>query len=233
MLCITHGITLPMAILIIEDEVKLATILDRALKTERYATDLAFDGKTGLKKAMSGNYGLIILDLMLPKIGGLEICERLRASSIHTPIIMLTARSTVSDRVSGLDVGADDYLIKPFSIDELVARIRAVRRRRKTVDAPTLKIADLVFDTKRHEVSRAGKEILLTPKEYRLLRALLLSLGQALSRRQLIDAIWGPSFIETNNELNVHMAYLRRKIDTNSAKPLIHTIRGVGYAIKE
>ena len=157
-----------MTILIIEDEKKLATILKRTLKLERYSVDLAYDGEEGLQKAMKNNYSLIILDIMLPKKDGLQICKELREHQIHTPIIMLTARGTVEDRVSGLDIGADDYLVKPFGMTELFARIRSVLRRRKTTDSDIVKVADLIMDRKKHEVTRAGVVIPLTPKEYKL-----------------------------------------------------------------
>ncbi len=222
-----------MAILIIEDEVKLVDILKQALRGERFAVDVAFDGESGLEKALSGNYSLILLDVMLPKMDGINVCKELRSNGVHTPILMLTARGTVEDRVSGLDCGADDYLIKPFGISELLARIRAVLRRRKTTDSPVLKIADLAIDTKKHEVSRAGKIIPLTLKEYNLLHTLVRHAGEAVTRKQLTDDAWGPLFEETNHELNVHMRYLRTKIDKEGQKPLIHTIRGVGYTIKE
>ncbi len=222
-----------MAILIIEDEEKLADILRRALKSERFATDSAYDGETGFEKALTGNYDLIILDIMLPKKDGLEICRDLRAKNVFTPIIMLTARGTVEDRISGLDFGADDYLVKPFSIDELMARIRTVLRRRKTVDGMVWKIADLILDTKKHELKRDGKTIPLTLKEHRILSLLMSKNGEAISRRELLDDAWGPEFNETNHELNVHMRYLRRKVDDGRKKPLIQTIRGVGYTLKE
>jgi DNA-binding response OmpR family regulator len=222
-----------MTILIIEDEKKLTNILKKALKSERYSVDTAFDGEEGLNKAMKNNYSMILLDIMLPKKNGFLVCKELRERDIHTPIIMLTARSDAEDRVTGLDVGADDYLIKPFSINELLARIRAVLRRRKTTDSDITKIADLVMDKKRHEVMRAGKTIPLTPKEYKLLDTLLTFKGEAVNRRRLIDHAWGPDFEETNNELNVHIRYLRRKIDGNKNKPLIQTIRGVGFVLKE
>lgn len=222
-----------MSILIIEDERKLVSILKRALKGERYSVEVAYDGKEGLDKAMKNNYSLILLDIMLPKKDGLAVCKELRAHQIHTPIIMLTARGSAEDRVAGLDVGADDYLIKPFGINELFARIRAVLRRRKTTDPDIIKIADLVMDKKKHEVTRAGKVIPLTPKEYKILHTLLSNHGEAINRRKLIDDAWGPDFEETNNELNVHIRYLRRKIDGNKNKPLIHTIRGVGFVLKE
>lgn len=222
-----------MSILIIEDEKKLVSILKRALKSERYSVEVAYDGKEGLNKAMKNNYSLILLDIMLPKKNGLVVCKELRQHQIHTPIIMLTAKGSTEDRVAGLDVGADDYLIKPFGLNELFARIRAVLRRRKTTDPDITRIADLVMDKKKHEVTRAGKVIPLTPKEYKLLDTLLSNHGEAINRRKLIDNAWGPEFEETNNELNVHIKYLRRKIDGNKNKPLIHTIRGVGFVLKE
>ena len=222
-----------MPILIVEDEKKLVDILKRALKAERYSVDTAYDGEEGLEKAMKNNYSMIILDILLPKKDGFAVCKELRARQIHTPIIMLTARGSSEDRVAGLDAGADDYLIKPFGITELLARIRAVLRRRKTTDSDISKIADLVMDKKKHEVTRAGLVVSLTPKEYKLLDVLLSNRGEAINRRKLIDHAWGPDFKETNNELNVHINYLRAKIDKGSKKPLIHTIRGVGFVLKE
>lgn len=225
-----------MTILIIEDEKKLSDILKRALKAERYSVDVAFDGDEGLSKALKNEYSFIILDIMLPKKDGITVCRELRSQNIHTPILMLTAKGTVEDRVTGLDAGADDYLIKPFGINELFARIRAILRRRKTTDANITSIADLTMDRKKHEVTRAGKAIALTPKEYKLLDTLLSNQGEAIARRKLIDEAWGPDFKEANNELNVHIRYLRTKIDGDGKKknkPLIHTIRGVGFAIKE
>ncbi len=222
-----------MAILIVEDEKKLTTILKRALRAERYSVDVAYDGEEGLEKAMKNNYSVILLDIMLPKKDGITICRELRAHQIQTPIIMLTAKGSVEDRVDGLDVGADDYITKPFGINELSARVRAVMRRRKTTDQVITKVADLVMDKKKHEVTRAGKVITLTPKEYKLLDALLLNQGEAVNRRKLIDHAWGPEFTESSNELNVHIKYLRTKIDQEGKKPLIHTIHGVGFVLKE
>ena len=222
-----------MAILIIEDEKKLVDILVTALKNERYSTDVAYDGEEGLEKAMKNNYSMIILDIMLPKKDGLTLCRELRSHEIHTPIIMLTARGNPEDRVIGLDAGADDYMVKPFGINELFARIRAVLRRRKTTDSNLVKLADLVMDKKKHEVSRAGKIIDLTPKEYKLLDTLISHQGEAVNRRRLIDHAWGPEFQEKNHELNVHIKYLRLKIEAKDKKPLIHTIRGVGFILKE
>ena len=222
-----------MAILIIEDEKNLVDILKKALKNERFSVDVAYDGQTGLEKGLKNNYSLIILDIMLPKKDGFAVCKELRARHIHTPIIMLTARGSVEDRVTGLDAGADDYLIKPFGIKELFARIRAILRRRKTSDPDITKIGNLVMDKNKHEVTRAGAVISLTPKEYKLLDTLMTYQGEAINRRKLIDHAWGPDFKETNNELNVHIRYLRTKVDGGKNKPLIHTIRGVGFVLKE
>ena len=222
-----------MTILIVEDEKKLVDILKRAFKEERYSVDVAYDGEEGLEKGSKNNYSLIILDIMMPKKDGMTVCKELRKRGIHTPIIMLTARGTIEDKVLGLDLGADDYILKPFGIGELLARVRAVMRRRKTTDADIKKVGDLVMDKKKHEVTRAGKVIDLTPKEYKLLDTLITFHGEAINRRRLIDNAWGPEFQESNNELNVHIRYLRKKIDTNKNKPLIHTVRGVGFTLKD
>lgn len=222
-----------MTILIIEDEKKLVEILKKALRGERYAFDVAYDGKEGLAKALNGNYGFIILDLSLPKLDGMDVCRQLRSKHVHTPIIMLTARGVVENRIEGLDIGADDYLLKPFSLNELFARIRAILRRRKVTETPLIKVRDLVIDGKKHEVTRDGKVLTLTPKEYRILGTLVRNKGQAISRKQLIEEAWGPSFVETNNELNVHIRYLRRKVDSERKSPLIKTVRGVGYTLSE
>ena len=222
-----------MTILIIEDEKKLVEILKKALSHERYAVDAAYDGDEGLSKALKNNYSLILLDIMLPGKDGMEVCAEIRKHGIQTPVIMLTARGILEDRVHGLNLGADDYIVKPFEMTELFARIRAVLRRRKAIELPVLRVGDLIFDQTRHEVMRAGKKISLTPKEYRLLNTLIRNTNHSLPRRQLLDETWGPDFKESNHELNVHMRYLRRKIDPEGSKPLIHTIRGVGYTLHE
>lgn len=225
--------TYKMTILIIEDEKKLVDVLEQSLKVEKYSVDSAFDGEEGLEKALKNSYDVIILDIMLPKKDGFTVCKELRSHGIHTPIIMLTARGTTDDKVSGLNVGADDYLVKPFGMEELFARIRAVLRRRKTTDPNILKVADLIMDKVKHEIVRAGKNIELTPKEYKILDALLTHHGEAMSRKRLIDNAWNPGFKENNNELNVHIRYLRKKIDWAEKTPLIHTVRGVGFMVKE
>ena len=221
-----------MSILIIEDEKKIVDILKIALKGERYAVDVAHDGQEGLDKAKKNEYSLILLDITLPTKDGFTICKELRQNLIHTPIIMLTARGTDTDRVVGLDAGADDYLVKPFSLNELFARIRAVLRRKKTSGSNIVKFTDLVMDDNKHEVTRAGRTIALTPKEYKLLRALLSNHGEVVKRQKLLNVAWGPEFRETHNELNVHIKYLRTKIDGVNDKPLIHTVRGVGFMLK-
>jgi len=222
-----------MPVLIVEDEKKLVDLLKRALKSQRYTVDIAHDGKEGLEKALKNEYSMIILDINLPKKDGFTVCQELRENHIHTPIIMLTARGSTDDRVTGLNAGADDYLIKPFDMNELFARIRSILRRRKTTDPEIVTVANLSMDKRKHEVTRGGKVIPLTPKEYKLLNTLISNQGEAISRQKLIDSAWGPSFKETNNELNVHIKYLRRKVDNEGEKPLIHTIRGVGFVLKE
>ncbi|MEI7709575.1 MAG: response regulator transcription factor [bacterium] len=222
-----------MPILVVEDDKKLSKILKTALKSERYSVDTAFDGEEGLTKGLRNNYSLIVLDILLPKKDGFAVCKELRDRQIQTPIIMLTAMGTIEDRVNGLDAGADDYIVKPFGTKELFARIRTVLRRRKTTDGDVIKVANLVMDKRKHEVTRGGKLIELTPKEYKLLDVLITSPGEAIQRKTLIDHAWGPEFVETSNELNVHIKYLRNKIDAGKNKPLIHTIRGVGFVLKE
>ncbi|MSU45072.1 MAG: response regulator transcription factor [Candidatus Zambryskibacteria bacterium] len=222
-----------MTILIIEDEKKLSDILKKTLKGERYSVDTAYDGEEGLVKARKNTYELIILDIMLPKKDGVAVCKELRSSNIHTPIIMLTSNENTKDKINSLDVGADDCMIKPFDIQELFARIRAILRRRKTTDSDVWKIEDLVLDRIKHEVTRSGKYINLTPKEYKILNMLLTHKGEAISREKLIANVWTPEFKESNNELNVHIRYLRTKIDRKGDKPLVHTVRGVGFMMKD
>jgi len=222
-----------MTILIIEDEKKIVDILKIGLKSERYSVDVAYDGEEGLSMATKNDYSLILLDIMLPKRDGISVCQELRSREINTPIIMLTAKGSEEDKIVGLNAGADDYLIKPFSLKELFARVRAILRRPQKTNSNIFRIADLIMDKAKHEVSRAGVVIPLTPKEYKLLDALFLNQGEAVNRRKLINSAWGPNFEETNNELNVHIKYLRNKVDSGKNKPLIHTIRGVGFILKE
>lgn len=222
-----------MSMLIVEDRREIAVLLKQALKTERYSADVAYDGESGLRKALQNSYSLIILDVLLPKRDGFSVCQELRARQIHTPVIMLTARESIDDRIFGLNAGADDYLVKPFGMTELFARIRAVLRRRKTVDADIRKVGDLIVDKVKHEVTRAGTLISLTPKEYKLLDVLIVRQGEVMRRRELLDYAWGPDFVEAGNELNVHIRYLRRKLEKANKKVLVHTVRGVGFVLRE
>jgi len=222
-----------MHILIVEDDQRLGRLLQRVLTEERHAVDLAHSGERGLDLALSAGYDLVILDLMLPDLDGVEVCRRLRAEGIGTPVLMLTARGTVEDRVSGLNAGADDYLVKPFAMAELLARVNALLRRRdRPAEIPTvLEVADLTLDLLRREVRRAGRVIDLTPKEFALLEYLMRNSGAALSRTQIIDHVWRYDLDAVSNVVDIYIHYLRGKIDRNSERPLIRTVRGVGYKI--
>jgi DNA-binding response OmpR family regulator len=223
-----------MHIAVIEDERRLATLLRRVLTEERHVVDIAFDGPSGLDLAGSGTYDLIILDLMLPGMDGIEICRRLRAARIETPVLMLTARGAVEDRVAGLRVGADDYLIKPFAMEELLARVEALLRRRGRglEGAQTLQVGDLSLDLVRHEAQRAGRVIELTAKEFALLEFLMRHPGQVLTRTQIVDHVWRYDFDALSNVVDIYIHYLRDKIDRGFSHPLIKTVRGVGYRIE-
>lgn len=222
-----------MTILVVEDEIKITRFIKKGLEMEHYTVETAYDGKEGLEKAEINSYDLIILDIMLPKINGIEVCKKLREKKVETPIIMLTARDTVDDRVRGLDAGADDYLIKPFAFGELLARIRALLRREKTVKSTKLEVADLTLDPTTHEVHRGGKEIPLSSKEYRLLDYMMRRPGQVCTRTMIGEHIWGYNFTEDSNVIDVYISYLRRKIDNSFRQKLIHTVRDVGYKIQD
>jgi len=222
-----------MTILVVEDEMKITRFIKRGLEMEHYTVDVAYDGAEGLEKAEINTYDLIILDIMLPKIDGIEVCKKLREGKIDTPIIMLTAKDTVEDRVKGLDAGADDYLTKPFAFGELVARIRALLRREKTVKTTKLQIGDLALDPATHEVARGDKEIQLSSKEYRLLDYMMRRPGHVCTRTMIGEHIWGYNFTDDSNVIDVYISYLRRKIDTGFKNKLIHTIRDVGYKIQD
>ena len=222
-----------MRILIIEDEKKIADFVKRGLKEEGYAPDVAHDGEEGHFLAKSNNYDLIILDLMLPKMDGITLCKKLRAERIATPIIMLTAKGTVKDKVTGLDSGADDYLAKPFAFEELLARIRALVRKKESKEATKLEVADLLLDLLTHKVSRAGREIQLTTKEYALLEYLMRNAGTIVTRTMISEHVWDADFDTFTNVIDVYINYLRNKIDAAFEKKLIQTIRGRGYIIKK
>jgi heavy metal response regulator len=222
-----------MTILVVEDEIKITRFIKKGLEMEHYTVDTAYDGAEALEKAEINNYDLIVLDIMLPKIDGIEVCRRLRAAKVETPIIMLTAKDTVEDRIKGLDAGADDYLTKPFAFGELIARIRALLRREKTVSTTKLQVGDLILDPATHEVFRNNKEIQLSSKEYRLLDYMMRRPGHVCTRTMIGEHIWGYNFKDDSNVIDVYISYLRRKIDTGFNRKLIHTVRDVGYKIQD
>ncbi|MEI7556489.1 response regulator transcription factor [Candidatus Chlorohelix sp.] len=224
-----------MYILVVEDEEKLVKLIKRVLEEERYQVDTALDGAQGLEMALIGSYDLIILDIMMPHVTGLEICKALRAEKSTVPVLMLTALDAIQDRVQGLDVGADDYLTKPFAFDELLARIRALLRRRINPEDPAntiLKVEDLELDLSKHEARRHGKHIELTSKEFALLEYLMHNKGQVLSRDQIINHVWEYDFDATSNVVDIYIHYLRNKIDGHFSRKLIKTVRGLGYSLK-
>lgn len=222
-----------MHILVVEDEKRLANLLRRVLSEERHTVDVAFDGVSGYDLAASDTYDLVVLDLMLPGMDGLEICRQLRASNIQTPVLMLTARGAVEDRVAGLKLGADDYLVKPFAMEELLARVGALLRRGRTPQASAqLQVSDLALDLTRHEAERGGRVIELTAKEFALLEFLMRHPGQVLTRTQIIDHVWRYDFDALSNVVDIYIHYLRDKIDRGFARQLIKTVRGVGYKIE-
>lgn len=221
-----------MIILIVEDEYKIASFIKKGLEMEHYTTELSFDGEDALKKIEVNDYDLIILDILLPKKDGFEVAREIRNQKIPTPILVLTAKESTEDKVKGLDAGADDYLVKPFAFEELLARIRSLLRREKKVKETSLKIADLILDPSSHEVKRGNKTINLTSKEYRILEYLMRHPNQVCTRTMLTEHIWGYNFDKQSNIIDVYLAYLRRKIDRNHPQKLIHTVRGIGYKIK-
>lgn len=222
-----------MRILIVEDEKSLAEILKKGLEEEGYAVDLAYDGEEGLFMAENQPSDLIILDIMLPIVDGMTILRKIRKAGIKTPVLMLTAKDTVMDKVSGLDSGADDYLTKPFSFEELLARIRALLRRRSDIKASTIEVDDLLINMANHEVMRGGKSIILSPKEYALLEYMALNKNKVLSRTELIEHIYDENFDFDSNVIDVFINRLRNKIDREFDKKLIHTVRGAGYILRE
>jgi len=221
-----------MRILIIEDEKKIASFMKRGLKEEGYAADIASDGEDGLFLAETNPYDLIILDLMLPKMDGIELCKALREKKIRTPVMMVTAKDAVSDKVEGLDSGADDYLTKPFAFEELLARVRALLRKNDGASASILKAQDLTLDLLSHKVDRRGKTINLTGKEYSLLEYLMRNAGAVVTRTMISEHVWDIDFDTDTNVIDVYINYLRKKIDGNFDKSLIQTVRGRGYTIE-
>lgn len=222
-----------MHILIIEDEAKTAAYLHKGLTEQGFVVDLAYDGQNGLFMAQQGNYDLIILDIMLPKLDGWRVIQQFRLTDRKVPVIFLSARDTIEDRVKGLEQGADDYLVKPFAFSELLARIRSLLRRGHVKQAETLTIADLEIDYLKHKVSRSGKPIDLTPKEFALLSLLARRKGEVLSRTLIAEQVWDMNFDSDTNIIDVAIRRLRQKIDHQHTIKLIHTVRGVGYFMDE
>jgi heavy metal response regulator len=222
-----------MRILVIEDEKKVADFIKRGLKEEGYAVDVASDGEDGLFQASEIAYDLILLDLMLPKLDGVSLCKKLRQNNIQTPLIMLTAKDSVKDKVTGLDAGADDYLTKPFSFEELLARIRALMRKGKNHQPIRLQVADLVLDLVHHKVWRGNEEIILTVKEYALMEYFMRNAGTVITRTMIAEHVWDINFDTFTNVIDVYVNYLRNKIDKGQPKKLIHTVRGRGYILNE
>lgn len=222
-----------MRVLVIEDEKKIADFIKRGLKEEGYAVDVAYDGEEGLFLASTNEYDLILLDLMLPKIDGLTLCKNLRKTDNRAPVIMITAKDTVTDKVAGLDSGADDYITKPFAFEELLARVRAILRKKDTKATNLLKAADLTLDLVTHKVTRRGIEMTLTAKEYSLLEYLMRNKGKVVSRTMISEHCWDADFDTFTNVIDVYINYLRNKIDApEHKKKLIHTVRGRGYTLK-
>lgn len=222
-----------MKILVVEDEKKVASFLKKGLEQEYYTVDVSNDGKSGLNLALSEEYDLIILDIMLPVMDGITVLKKIRSENIETPVLMLTAKGNVEDKVEGLNMGADDYLPKPFAFEELLARVRALIRRKDKVKSTILSIADLSLDTQAHKVKRGESEISLTPKEYSILEYLLRNKNHVVSRMKLTEHVYEYQFDPDTNVIDVYINKLRNKIDKDSDQQLIRTIRGIGYMIKD
>jgi len=220
-------------ILVVEDEAKIANLLKRGLAEEGYDVDVALDGTAGLEAALAGCYDLIVLDIGLPEKDGMEVCRELRAKGRLTPVIFLTARDSVHDKVLGLDLGADDYLTKPFAFEELVARVRSLLRKAQQLSDTRMRVADLILDTRSRKVERAGRPIDLSTKEFALLQYLMENRGSVLSRMDISEKVWDIHFDTTTNVIDVHINRLRKKVDADFPVKLIQTVRGAGYTIAE
>jgi two-component system copper resistance phosphate regulon response regulator CusR len=218
-------------ILLVEDEVRIAQFIAKGLREQSYAVDITPDGQQALQAAAAHEYDLVILDVLLPVKDGLAVCRELRRVGFRRPILMLTARDAVDDRVAGLDAGADDYLAKPFDFQELLARIRALRRRPGELRPDVIRVSDLVLDTANHAVTRAGRSIRLTAKEYAMLEFLVLRRNRIVNREQIAEHVWDGDFEAASNIIDVYIRRLRAKIDTGSDRALIQTKRGVGYLL--
>ncbi|MEO6057455.1 MAG: response regulator transcription factor [Gemmatimonadales bacterium] len=222
-----------MRILIVEDNAVIAESLAKGLREEAYAVDVAADGDAALYQAAVNPYDAIVLDVMLPKRDGLAVCRELRRRGLAVPVLMLTARDAVGDRIAGLDAGADDYLTKPFEFGELLARIRALLRRGPALAPATLHVADLELDTRSQRVSRAGRRVTLTTREYSLLEFLARNAGRIVGRAEISDHVWDDNYDPASNLIESYINRLRRKLDTAGLPPLIHTRRGAGYVLAD
>ncbi|MDD5069475.1 MAG: response regulator transcription factor [Candidatus Omnitrophica bacterium] len=222
-----------MRILLVEDEPKIASFISRGLKEANYVVDIVSEGNQALFQAEVNPYDLIILDIMIPGRDGFSVCRLLRAKGIDVPILMLTARDSLIDRISGLDSGADDYLTKPFAFQELLARVRALLRRKRTDKTTTIKLGELELDQLSRSVKRLDKEIKLTSKEYSLLEYLILHSNQVVTRTMISEHVWNEDFDSFTNVIDVYINFLRNKIDKGFSKPMLHTLRGIGYILKE
>jgi DNA-binding response OmpR family regulator len=222
-----------MRVLVVEDEPGIAQFIRQGLREAGYAVDVAYDGEEGLDYVYVAEYDVLVLDILLPKLDGLDVLHALRARGVKTPVLLLTAKDTVDDRVRGLDSGADDYLVKPFAFPELVARLRALLRRPPLQLDPVLHLGDLAMDTARREVRRGGRLIELSPREFTLLEYLLRHPRHVLTRTQLAEHVWNFDFFSDSNVVDVYIGYLRRKIDRGSDRPLLQTVRGVGYRLSD
>lgn len=221
-----------MRILVIEDEKKVAEFIKNGLIEEGYAVDTAHDGEEGHFLAVTNEYDAILLDILLPKMDGITLCTKLRSGNHQTPILMLTAKDAVKDKVKGLDAGADDYLTKPFAFEELLARIRAMLRKKYVHQGTRLQVDDLVLDTVTHTAVRAGEIIPLSIKEYALLEFLMRNAGTVVTRTMIAEHVWDINFETFTNVIDVYISYLRNKVDKGRTKALIHTVRGRGYVLK-
>jgi DNA-binding response OmpR family regulator len=221
-----------MYILVVEDERRLAQVVRRVLEEEGHTVDVAYDGEEGLAVATDSSHDVIVLDILLPAMDGFEVCRRLRRDRVDTPILLLTALDSVDDRVRGLDAGADDYLPKPFAFQELLARLRALGRRKVQAREPTaLEVDELRLDLRRRRAERSGRTIELSPREFSLLEFLMRNEGRVVTRTQMLDHVWGYDYATDSNLVDVYMAYLRRKVDRGDDHKLIRTVRGIGYAL--
>jgi len=221
-----------MRLLVIEDEQKVANFIKQGLEEEGYAVDHAADGANGLQMALEGLHDVIVLDVLLPKLDGLGVLQQLRQENVTTPVLLLTVRATIEDKVLGLDAGADDYLTKPFAFEEFVARVRALLRRRADTAPPILQVADLALDPARRVVSRGDQKIDLTPREFALLDYFMRNPGRVLTRTMIANRVWDYTFDAATNVIDVYVNYLRKKIDSGHDDKLLHTVRGVGYVLK-